>query len=48
MYLSVIRLSEDQKKKLKKFKILGYIQKPFDSEDLIKKVNKAIKKSRRR
>jgi CheY-like chemotaxis protein len=47
MYLSVITLSEEQKKKLKRFKILGYIQKPFDSEDLIKSVNKTIKKQKR-
>lgn len=45
IYLSIITLSEAQKKKLKKFKILDYIQKPFDPEDLVRRVNKIIKKS---
>ena len=43
-FLTIISFSKDQKQKLKNFKISDYIQKPFDSEDLIKRVNKITKK----
>lgn len=43
-YLSVVRTSEAEKEDLTKSKnIVDFIQKPFDVEDLIKRVKKLIK-----
>ena len=42
-YLSVVRTSEAEKEDLMKSKnIIGFIQKPFDINDLIKKVKKIM------
>ena len=43
-YLSVLTLSEIQKYKLKKSKILDYIEKPFESKELVARINKLLKK----
>lgn len=42
-YVSIIPLTQSQKSELKKFRILDYIQKPFEPKDLVKRVNKLIK-----
>lgn len=42
-YVSIIPLTQSQKNELKKFRILDYIQKPFEPKDLVKRVNKLIK-----
>lgn len=41
-FLTILNFSENQKKSLKKYNILDYIQKPFDNEDLIRRVKKMI------
>ena len=41
-FLTILTFSRDQKRELKKFRILDYIQKPFDNKDLVKRVNKII------
>ena len=43
-FLTILTFSRVQKRELKKFRILDYIQKPFDNEDLVKRVNKIINK----
>ena len=43
-FLTVLTFSRAQKRELKKFRILDYIQKPFDNKDLVKRVNKIINK----
>lgn len=43
-YLSVVRVSESEKADLIKGNIVGFIQKPFDKDDLLKKVMKYSKK----
>jgi len=44
-YLSVVRMSEAEKEDLTKSKnVVGFIQKPFDIDDLIKNVQKIIGK----
>jgi CheY-like chemotaxis protein len=42
-FLSVVNFSQEQMKNIKKLNILDHIQKPFDNEDLIKRVNKMLK-----
>lgn len=43
-YLSVVRTSEAEKEELTKSKnIVDFIQKPFDVEDLLKRVKKLVK-----
>ena len=44
--LTILTFTRAQKKALKKFKILSYIHKPFDNKELVKMVNKMIKKSK--
>lgn len=39
-FISVLTFSELQKYKLKKFKIIDYIQKPFERKELTARVNK--------
>lgn len=41
-FLTILNFSENQKKSLKKYNILDYIQKPFDNEDLIRRVKKMV------
>lgn len=41
-YLTVLSFSEQQKKNLEKFNVLDYIQKPFNSDDLIKRVKSIL------
>ncbi|MBD3355120.1 response regulator [Candidatus Woesearchaeota archaeon] len=44
-YLSVVRTSEAEKEDLMKSKnIVGFIQKPFDVDELLEKVNKLVEK----
>lgn len=43
-FLTILTFSRAQKRELKKFRILDYIQKPFDSKDLVKRINKIINK----
>jgi len=44
IYLSVVRLSEIEKRKLMKYRnVAGFIQKPFDPDELIKKVKEVAK-----
>jgi len=43
IFVSVVKTSESEKKDLfKQDNVVGYIQKPFDTDDLIKKVKDAI------
>ncbi|MBL7056636.1 response regulator [Candidatus Woesearchaeota archaeon] len=44
IFLSVVRLAEATKKHIIKGNMVDYIEKPFDNEDFIKKVKKALKK----
>lgn len=41
-FLTILNFSENQKKSLNKYNILDYIQKPFDNEDLIRRVKKMV------
>jgi len=43
VYLSVVRVSEAEKEDLMKSKnIIGFIQKPFDVNDLLKRIKKLV------
>ena len=44
IFLTVVRLAEATKKDIIKGNMVDYIEKPFDNEDLIKRVKKALKK----
>jgi CheY-like chemotaxis protein len=45
VYLTVVRISEAEKEELLKAKnVVGYIQKPFDIDDLVKKVKDILSK----
>ena len=46
-FLSVLTFSELQKYKLKKYKILDYIQKPFERKELIARINKIIQTTKK-
>lgn len=41
-FLTILNFTENQKKSLKKYNILDYIQKPFDNEDLIRRIKKMV------
>jgi CheY-like chemotaxis protein len=41
-FLTVAQFGEEGYKRMRKIKILDYIQKPFDNEDLIKSVKKLV------
>jgi len=44
IFVSVVKISESEKKDLfKQDNVIGYIQKPFDTDDLIKKVRDAVR-----
>jgi CheY-like chemotaxis protein len=43
-FLTIAAFSEKGKKEMRRLKILDCIQKPFDNEDLVRRVEKAIKK----
>ncbi len=43
-FLTVARFSETGKETLKKMKVLDYITKPFENEDLVKRIKKALSK----
>ncbi len=43
VFLTVARLSEVGKEELEKLKVLDYITKPFDIQNLVKRVKKAMK-----
>ena len=43
-FLTVLTFSDAQKKEIEKLKISDHIQKPFDNEDLLRRVNKMIGK----
>ena len=45
-FLSVVNFSQEQMKNIKKLNILDHIQKPFDNEDLIKRVDKILKEQK--
>lgn len=45
-FLSVVNFSQEQMKNIKKLNILDHIQKPFDNEDLIRRVNKMLKEQK--
>ncbi len=42
IFLSVLELSNERKKELIEMGVLDYIQKPFDRNDLVRRVSKAI------
>ena len=44
IFLTVVKLSEATKQKLIHGNMVDYIEKPFNNEDLIDRVNKALKK----
>jgi len=41
--LSAITATEDEKKKIKKGAVRDFIEKPFDIDDLVRRVNKAVR-----
>jgi len=43
VFLSILEISEEKMKELKKAGVKDYIKKPFDRDDLIKRVKKALK-----
>lgn len=42
VFLTVAKFSEVGKESLKKMKVLDYINKPFDNEDLIRRIKKVL------
>ena len=42
VFLTVARFSETGKEILRKMKVLDYITKPFDNQDLIRRINKLL------
>ncbi len=42
VYLSVVRVSEAEKENLLSLNVKGFIQKPFDIKELVKKIKKII------
>ncbi len=44
IFLTVVKLSEAGKKDIVKGNMVDYIQKPFDNNDLVRRVKKALKK----
>ncbi len=45
-FLSVINFSQEQMKNIKKLNILDHIQKPFDNEDLVRRVDKMLEEQK--
>jgi CheY-like chemotaxis protein len=43
-FLTIAAFSKKGEKEMRRLKILDYIQKPFDNEDLVQRVKKAVKK----
>lgn len=43
IFLTVVRLAEATKKKIVKGNMVDYIEKPFDNEDLVARIKKALK-----
>ncbi len=43
IFLTVVRLAEAAKKEIIKGYMADYIEKPFDNEDLVRRINKALK-----
>lgn len=44
IFLTVVKLSEATKKDIVKGNMVDYIQKPFDNNDLVRRVKKALKR----
>ena len=42
-FLTIIPFSNEQRKKMKKYNIIDYIQKPFDTEELLERIGKLLK-----
>ena len=43
VFLTILSFSNDQRRELKKYNITDYIQKPFDTEELLNKIDKLLK-----
>ena len=42
-FLTILAFSNEQRKMMKKYNIIDYIQKPFDTEELLERIGKLLK-----